>query len=689
MRDQRQRVDLARGDQLERRAHVGGPGRVAGGDRQLAQEQRRPSSRQRRARRGRRVQAQRPARSERLGGGRDRVRASACRRSPRRPARCRGARRPSACASSQARLARLAHPDRLDGPRVRGGDVQQPVDPGADDQQAVARAQAGAVLRAQHARQRLDERRGDRVHRVGQRAARRPARPARGPARRTRPGSRPVARKRSHSVSWPRRQRRHSPHGAWWWIATRVPGPIARSVRPARPRRRRAPPPASSWPSTAGSLRATYQSVTSEPHTPQASTPQTTSPGPGSGVGRLLDPDLARRERPGDPHGLQRGDRPRRPGSATPRSVTSAVTSAAGVTSNAGLRQRVPAPVSGAPPPHAPRRGRAPRSRSRRRSECRGRPTRSARRRRTGSRPRCAASARPYVPTLLATSPLAATRSQPTITASTSPAAISPAAAESTTSSCGIPSRRELPDRQPRALQQRPRLGGEHLTRASPVGELGDHGKRRARGRARRARRCCSGSGSRLAPREQVGAVAGDRVARGLLLGLDRARPPRARRPRGRRRRARAASRDAVDRPGEVDRRRAAPRAAASHALLERRVAGVALQLHREPVAGGDADQRRAADRQAPDRLRDLGGAREPSSRSAKAARVWSSARSAAPSSRSATTGWLCRGRVVAVIARRCYRHWRGCRLDCRRDRWTVGLAPVMELAVRDEGLYA
>ena len=45
-----------------------------------------------------------------------------------------------------------------------------------------------------------------------------------------------------------------------------------------------------------------------------------------------------------------------------------------------------------------------------------------------------AASACAYVPTLLATSPLAATRSQPTITASTSPRRISPAAAPSTTS---------------------------------------------------------------------------------------------------------------------------------------------------------------------------------------------------------------------------------------------------------------
>jgi len=92
------------------------------------------------------------------------------------------------------------------------------------------------------------------------------------------PGSSRVARKRSQRVSWPRRQRRHSPQGVWWWIATLVPGsgfvtpgPTARTV------------PTTSCPSTAGRRDAMYQSVTSEPHTPQARTSQTTSPGPGSG----------------------------------------------------------------------------------------------------------------------------------------------------------------------------------------------------------------------------------------------------------------------------------------------------------------------------------------------------------------------------------------------------------------------
>src|SRR5437588_9131174 len=41
--------------------------------------------------------------------------------------------------------------------------------------------------------------------------------------------------------------------------------------------------PVGSWPRTVGSLRCTYQSVTSDAHTPQARTSHTTSPGPGVG----------------------------------------------------------------------------------------------------------------------------------------------------------------------------------------------------------------------------------------------------------------------------------------------------------------------------------------------------------------------------------------------------------------------
>ena len=74
-------------------------------------------------------------------------------------------------------------------------------------------------------------------------------------------------------------------------------------------------------------------------------------------LGQLLDPDVVGPERAGDP---QRRP-PARPSSdgivsatgarAIPRSVTSAVTSAAGVTSNAGLRQAVAGGASSAVPP--------------------------------------------------------------------------------------------------------------------------------------------------------------------------------------------------------------------------------------------------------------------------------------------------------------------------------------------------
>ena len=94
------------------------------------------------------------------------------------------------------------------------------------------------------------------------------------------PGSSAVARNCSHSVSWPCRQRRHSPHGAWWWIATRSPTATPTTSAPTS-----TTSPTGSWPSTAGSLRSTYQ-PTSEPHVAHASTRQTTSPGPQTGSGR-------------------------------------------------------------------------------------------------------------------------------------------------------------------------------------------------------------------------------------------------------------------------------------------------------------------------------------------------------------------------------------------------------------------
>ena len=243
---------------------------------------------------------------------------------------------------------RLAHPHGLDAARVRGGDVQQAAAARADDEQAVAGPEPGAVLRPQRAGERLGERgraRG-RARRAG--AARRPARPARARARRSRPGRGAVARNCSHSVSCPRRQRRHSPHGAWWWIATRSP-----TATPSTPAPTSTTSPTGSWPSTAGSLRS-HVPADVRAAVAHASTRQTTSPGPAVGVGHLLDPTVSStRERCARPSRHRRRASPRSPAAATPRSVTSAQTSSAGVTSNAGLRHGVPGTVSSAPPARA------------------------------------------------------------------------------------------------------------------------------------------------------------------------------------------------------------------------------------------------------------------------------------------------------------------------------------------------
>ena len=135
--------------------------------------------------------------------------------------------------------------------------------PAPDDEQRVAGADPGAVLRAQRAaraarsnvaahrvdaveRQQLADQLGLDAHVLGE-AARVEA-PSRGTAR-------TASRGRA-------RQRRHSPHGAWWWIATRSPTATPRTSAPTA-----TTSPTGSCPSTAGSLRATYQ-PTSEPHDP-------------------------------------------------------------------------------------------------------------------------------------------------------------------------------------------------------------------------------------------------------------------------------------------------------------------------------------------------------------------------------------------------------------------------------------
>ena len=161
--------------------------------------------------------------------------------------------------------------------------AQQAARPGADDEQRVARRAAPRAVRTRAARRRA--------------------------ARRTSPrsASSPSSGSSSPTSSAGTRTRSAKPPGSSAGraeaLAQRL---VAAAAAPAlaarrvvvdddavaggdgrRPRRRRpTTSPASSCPSTAGSLRATHASLTSEPQTPQASTRQTTSPGPRLGLGR-------------------------------------------------------------------------------------------------------------------------------------------------------------------------------------------------------------------------------------------------------------------------------------------------------------------------------------------------------------------------------------------------------------------
>ena len=262
----------------ERGAHVRRAGRPARGHPQLAREHGPAVDAEQRVRLRRRVQAQRPARRERLRGLGDRPRALGAdhRHVDRLVAVCGGA---EVLGGAEPHAVGLAHPHRVDPAGVRGHDREQPGAAGADHEQAVARPQTGAVLRPQRAAERLGERRRRASRSVDrQQLADQLGRDAdvlRESARVERGGA-----ERSHSVSWPCRQRRHSPHGAWWWIATRSPtateSPRRRPPRPRRPARGRARP---------GACGRTYQ-PTSEPQVAHASTRQTTSPGPQTGSGR-------------------------------------------------------------------------------------------------------------------------------------------------------------------------------------------------------------------------------------------------------------------------------------------------------------------------------------------------------------------------------------------------------------------
>ena len=176
----------------------------------------------------------------------------------------------------------------------------------------------------------------------------------------------------------------------------------------------------------------------------------------------------------------------------TPASVTIAAISSAGVTSKAGLRaaKRVvtSAPARSSIGISAPV--------GRRRIERRGR---------RDDVERDAVMARrapraPYVPILFAVSPFAAMRSAPVTTMSTSPAAISDAAAASAITACGMPSCLELPRGQPRALEQRPRLVDPDM---------------REQALAPRPRRIAPSADAVAARREPAGVAVGQRARAG------------------------------------------------------------------------------------------------------------------------------------------------------------------------------
>ncbi len=216
---------------------------------------------------------------------------------------------------------------------------------------------------------------------------------------------------------------------------------------------------------------------------------------------------------------------------------------------------------------------------------------------------------------MLATSPFAATRSKPVTTASTWPVRIRPGAAASTTSACSIPSRpsSQTVSRAPwssgRASQASTRTGRRSASAAitpSPVPRP-DAARQPELQWVRSVSRPRPAAERRV---EQRGAVLGQRGARGLVLALDLL----GRRARGAREPDGAGGQrggaDALDRPGEVARRRAARRQPLG-AALERAQRRLARDLHRQPEARGDPDQRRAADREPLDRPRGVLGALE------------------------------------------------------------------------------
>ena len=213
------------------------------------------------------------------------------------------------------------------------------------------------------------------------------------------------------------------------------------------------------------------------------------------------------------------------------------------------------------------------------------------------------------MPTLLATSPFAATRSNPVTTACAAPVRRSPAAAASTSSACSIPSRCSS-----HTVSRAPCSSGRasHAStctgRRSASSAITPRPVPRPEAASAPELQCVitvTGPGgstvsSASAPWRASAALAAS-SSRWIASAAARAASGPS---------ASTAATIALDRPAEVARRR--PGAGEDRgAALERLGGRRPRDLHRQAVGGGDADQRGAADRQPADRRRRVLGAGE------------------------------------------------------------------------------
>ena len=279
-----------------------------------------PSIAERRAGRRRRVDAQPAARAERLGGGR-RWRRGAVRRDGDVTsrdvdrARCRARSRPG-LGRGRAGSGRARAPT----PRRRRG--------------ACAAAMCSRPLQPAPTTSRRspgrDARRGP-APRSAHRAARSGSpSPGRGPpsgsssptssgldAHVLREAARVEARRRGTARTASRgraRQRRHSPHGAWWWIATRSPG--RRRRRRRRPRRPRRPARARARPGACA--RRTSLDVGAAGRAREHAADDLARPA--DGVRPLFDPSVVDRDGERDLHATAASGRRHRPRASRARS---------------------------------------------------------------------------------------------------------------------------------------------------------------------------------------------------------------------------------------------------------------------------------------------------------------------------------------------------------------------------------